>query len=55
MELKTMELETKDNGSNTNSGNDMDSNRHNDVDLDRLIKWTLLFAIVYFGASLLLK
>ncbi len=37
-----MELKSRDNSSN-------------DVKLDRLIKWVLLFEVVYFGASLLLR
>ncbi|MBF0458866.1 MAG: hypothetical protein HQK99_13340 [Nitrospirae bacterium] len=37
------------------TGSDADDSRSNDVNLDRLIRWALLFTIVYFGASLLLK
>ncbi|MCG6551957.1 MAG: hypothetical protein L7F77_06490 [Candidatus Magnetominusculus sp. LBB02] len=48
-----MKLKTKDNA--VEGGTAIDSGRYNEVDLDRLIKWTLLFALVYFGASLLLK
>ncbi|MBF0516502.1 MAG: hypothetical protein HQK97_05195 [Nitrospirae bacterium] len=50
-----MERNAKDSTSNTSNDNAGENSHYNKVDLDKLIKWTLLFTIVYFGASLLLK
>ncbi len=52
-----MELKTDDSTHNDMGVNDMGLNdsRSKDVDLDRLIRWVLLFSFIYFGASLVLK